>query len=250
LKEINGSNHCHQNSLKSINNKEQQQKHDYTDESRVEVASIIDVNSHITSLSSNGTINNVTNGINNRTNNNNNNISNNNNINNNNKNGNNKKKIKTCNEKKFENHVIAQNLAHVQNNSENNHKVNEEPVCNGVMQHSSYKANGNLSSQQIQQQLLSTLASPERLNSEMRHNNNKSKQNKVNKSKKKNNSDETLSPDEVFMPKDIDLDNGELDEFEKELEAFKRFCFNSKPLARKEKVNVNLKDIILKKRSD
>jgi hypothetical protein len=25
------------------------------------------------------------------------------------------------------------------------------------------------------------------------------------------------------MPKDIDLDNGELDEFEKELEAFKRF---------------------------
>jgi hypothetical protein len=29
--------------------------------------------------------------------------------------------------------------------------------------------------------------------------------------------------DEVFMPKDIDLDNGELDDFEKELEEFKRF---------------------------
>jgi hypothetical protein len=28
------------------------------------------------------------------------------------------------------------------------------------------------------------------------------------------------------MPKDIDLDNGELDEFEKELEAFKRFVIN------------------------
>lgn len=28
--------------------------------------------------------------------------------------------------------------------------------------------------------------------------------------------------DDVFMPKDIDLDNGELDEFEKELEEFKR----------------------------
>lgn len=28
--------------------------------------------------------------------------------------------------------------------------------------------------------------------------------------------------DEVFMPKDIDLENGEMDEFEKELEAFKR----------------------------
>lgn len=73
----------------------------------------------------------------------------------------------------------------------------------------------------------------------------RSKKNK----KKKNCLDDATSPDDVFLPKDIDLENGELDELEKELEAFKRFCFNSKPLAQKEKVNVNLKDIILKKKS-
>ncbi|XP_023213677.1 uncharacterized protein LOC111616502 isoform X1 [Centruroides sculpturatus] len=73
----------------------------------------------------------------------------------------------------------------------------------------------------------------------------RSKKNK----KKKNCLDDATSLDDVFLPKDIDLENGELDELEKELEAFKRFCFNSKPLARKEKVNVNLKDIVLKKKS-
>ncbi|KAI1303190.1 Uncharacterized protein HDE_02338 [Halotydeus destructor] len=71
-----------------------------------------------------------------------------------------------------------------------------------------------------------------------------SRRNKVNMKKK-----DELSPDEVFMPKDVDLENGEMDEFEKELEAFKRFCADSKPLARKEKINVNLKEIFVKKRS-
>jgi hypothetical protein len=69
------------------------------------------------------------------------------------------------------------------------------------------------------------------------------------RSKGKKKADEALSPDDVFLPKDIDLENGELDEFEKELEAFKRFCHNSVPKARKEKVNLNLKDIFVKKRA-
>lgn len=49
--------------------------------------------------------------------------------------------------------------------------------------------------------------------------------------------------DEVFMPRrDIDLDDIELDEFERELEAFKRFCFDSKPLVKREKVRVEFKN--------
>lgn len=69
--------------------------------------------------------------------------------------------------------------------------------------------------------------------------------------KKKASSDDGISPDEVFMPKDnIDLENGEMDELEREVEAFKRWCFNSVPVANKEKVNVtlNLKDIMARKK--
>ncbi|XP_075528557.1 uncharacterized protein LOC142560377 isoform X2 [Dermacentor variabilis] len=66
--------------------------------------------------------------------------------------------------------------------------------------------------------------------------------------KKKNSSTDVTSPDEVFLPKDIDLENGDLDELEREVEAFKRFCFNSVPVANKEKVHVNLKDILLRRK--
>ncbi|XP_014290107.1 uncharacterized protein [Halyomorpha halys] len=55
--------------------------------------------------------------------------------------------------------------------------------------------------------------------------------------------------DSVFAPKDIDLDDGEIDETERELEAFKRFCLQSVPPERKEKVHLNIKDIVLKKKS-
>ncbi|CAL7937735.1 unnamed protein product [Xylocopa violacea] len=53
----------------------------------------------------------------------------------------------------------------------------------------------------------------------------------------------------VFTPKDIDLEDGEMDDAERELEAFKRFCLQSVPPPRKEKVNLNIKDIVLKKKS-
>lgn len=54
----------------------------------------------------------------------------------------------------------------------------------------------------------------------------------------------------VFVPKsDLDLERGDLDDDERELEAFKRFCFNTVPPERKEKVRIhlNVKDIFGKK---
>jgi len=52
--------------------------------------------------------------------------------------------------------------------------------------------------------------------------------------------------DAIFAPKDIDLENGEIDDSEREVEAFKRFCFNSVPVTQKAKVNINLKNFALK----
>lgn len=60
-----------------------------------------------------------------------------------------------------------------------------------------------------------------------------------------------LLSESVFQPKDIDLENGDIDDDERELEAFKRFCLQSVPPERKDKVkvNLNIKDIVLKKKS-
>ncbi|CAG0878498.1 unnamed protein product [Darwinula stevensoni] len=66
--------------------------------------------------------------------------------------------------------------------------------------------------------------------------------------KKKGRGSDDLS-ENVFAPKNVDLEDETLDETEKELEAFKRFCLNSVPLERKEKVNLNIKDIFVKKKS-
>lgn len=61
---------------------------------------------------------------------------------------------------------------------------------------------------------------------------------------------QSVSFTEVFTPKDIDLENDEeMDDDERELEAFKRFCLQSVPPLHKEKVNLNIKDIVLKKKS-
>ncbi|XP_072759086.1 uncharacterized protein [Anoplolepis gracilipes] len=53
----------------------------------------------------------------------------------------------------------------------------------------------------------------------------------------------------VFTPKDIGDMDGDMDDFERELEDFKRFCQQSVPPPHKEKVNLNIKDIVLKKKS-
>ena len=55
--------------------------------------------------------------------------------------------------------------------------------------------------------------------------------------------------DRVFEPKNIeDLENGDFDDDEKEIEAFKRFCLNSIPLPQKTKVNIDVKNIAFKKK--
>ncbi|CAG2109826.1 unnamed protein product [Medioppia subpectinata] len=194
-------------------------------------------------------------------------------------NGSNKKKIKISNDRngKEDNHYghttatsVANHHNHHNNNiininNANNKLLNNEQqlpkqplvvLPNGVIPH--HKQNGSTvgvanGSAKHNQQLIQnnqSSQSPERAdNTDIVRQISKQKQNKINRNlRKKNNTEEALSPDEVFMPKDIDLDNGELDEFEKELEAFKRFCFNSVPLKVKEKVNVNLKDIVIKKK--
>lgn len=71
------------------------------------------------------------------------------------------------------------------------------------------------------------------------------------KNKKNRNSEDLSVIDEIFMPKaDGEIDNGEMDEVEKELEEFKRFCLNNTPVKREKlQVNMNLKDIFAKKKS-
>ena len=83
---------------------------------------------------------------------------------------------------------------------------------------------------------------------------------KKKKNRKKNSASGQSSEDKweenVFVPKsDLDLEGGDLDEDERELEAFKRFCFNTVPPERKEKVRIHLnvkeiKDIFGKKSSN
>ncbi|XP_046371497.2 protein FAM193A-like isoform X3 [Haliotis rufescens] len=79
-------------------------------------------------------------------------------------------------------------------------------------------------------------------------------QNKIGKGKKnkKKNKGADGCVDEIFMPRsESDLENGDMDEVERELEEFKRFCFDSPQPQKKEKlqVNFNLKDIFSKKKS-
>ncbi|XP_041477664.1 protein FAM193A-like isoform X2 [Lytechinus variegatus] len=66
--------------------------------------------------------------------------------------------------------------------------------------------------------------------------------------KKKNSDNPNASIDEIFLPKE-NIDMNEMDETERELEAFKRFCMASTPQQHKEKVVFNVKDLALKKSS-
>ncbi|OCT99263.1 protein FAM193A [Xenopus laevis] len=69
----------------------------------------------------------------------------------------------------------------------------------------------------------------------------KSKKNKKKKGDKINN-----SIDDVFLPKDIDLDSVELDETEREVEYFKRFCLDSARQTR-QRLSINWSNFSLKK---
>ncbi|XP_067415028.1 protein FAM193A isoform X2 [Emydura macquarii macquarii] len=69
----------------------------------------------------------------------------------------------------------------------------------------------------------------------------KNKKNKKKKGDKVNN-----SIDDVFLPKDIDLDSVEMDETEREVEYFKRFCLDSARQTR-QRLSVNWSNFSLKK---
>ncbi|XP_072371790.1 protein FAM193A isoform X2 [Scyliorhinus torazame] len=69
----------------------------------------------------------------------------------------------------------------------------------------------------------------------------KTKKNKKKKGDKLNN-----SIDDVFLPKDIDLDSVELDETEREVEYFKRFCLDSARQNR-QRLSINWSNFSLKK---
>ncbi|BFZ01412.1 hypothetical protein BsWGS_04451 [Bradybaena similaris] len=72
---------------------------------------------------------------------------------------------------------------------------------------------------------------------------------KTKKTKKKNRNGYVTGVDEIFMPKSESELEGDVDDFERELEEFKRFCFEpAEPKERRKMaVNVNLKDIFKKK---
>ncbi|KAM6075856.1 protein FAM193A isoform 3-T6 [Chlamydotis macqueenii] len=69
----------------------------------------------------------------------------------------------------------------------------------------------------------------------------KNKKNKKKKGDKVNN-----SIDDVFLPKDIDLDSVEMDETEREVEYFKRFCLDSARQTR-QRLSINWSNFSLKK---
>ncbi|XP_062833974.1 protein FAM193A isoform X5 [Anolis carolinensis] len=74
-----------------------------------------------------------------------------------------------------------------------------------------------------------------------------SSQPKVKSKKNKKKSDKgSSSIDDVFLPKDVDLDSVEMDETEREVEYFKRFCLDSARQTR-QRLSVNWSNFTLKK---
>ncbi|XP_062244793.1 protein FAM193A isoform X2 [Platichthys flesus] len=69
---------------------------------------------------------------------------------------------------------------------------------------------------------------------------------KAKKNKKKKGDKTSSSIDDVFLPKDIDLDSTEMDETEREVEYFKRFCLDSARQTR-QRVSINWSNFSLKK---
>ncbi|TRY94335.1 hypothetical protein DNTS_026333 [Danionella cerebrum] len=69
---------------------------------------------------------------------------------------------------------------------------------------------------------------------------------KAKKSKKKKTDKTNNSIDDVFLPKDIDLDSVDMDETEREVEYFKRFCLDSARQTR-QRLSINWSNFSLKK---
>ncbi|XP_067106902.1 protein FAM193A isoform X1 [Osmerus mordax] len=69
---------------------------------------------------------------------------------------------------------------------------------------------------------------------------------KAKKNKKKKGEKTNSSIDDVFLPKDIDLDSTDIDETEREVEYFKRFCLDSARQTR-QRLSINWSNFSLKK---
>lgn len=69
---------------------------------------------------------------------------------------------------------------------------------------------------------------------------------KTRKNKKKKGEKSGNSIDDVFLPKDIDLDSVDMDETEREVEHFKRFCLDSARQTR-QRMSINWSNFSLKK---
>ena len=163
-----------------------------------------------------------------------------------------KKQRKKLKKMQQEEELLGQQLASMQLNSKG--KVNATskktnisvpPVTTAKM------SNGNVKSGSSQTQHTTTFSSN---NSNGVGTGGKGKKNKKKKkSSASGHGSEDKWEENIFVPKsDIDLEGGDLDEDERELEAFKRFCFNTVPPERKEKVRIhlNVKDIFGKKSSN
>ncbi|KAK7873317.1 hypothetical protein R5R35_011373 [Gryllus longicercus] len=134
----------------------------------------------------------------------------------------------------------------VNNTSQRTHPLQQQipPLNQKVMQNHAQEANIQHSNSRAMMQAQSAVREAMAAATEA-----KKKKKKKKGAGGQGHSDDWNLVESVFAPKDIDLENGDIDDDERELEAFKRFCFNSVPPKRKEKVHLNIKDIVLKKKS-
>ncbi|XP_053560179.1 protein FAM193A [Bombina bombina] len=122
----------------------------------------------------------------------------------------------------------------VEHKKEEKKAINNKKQLNHVKDERPSTANDHsLFTEQQQNTKLTTAESPQPKG--------KSKKNKKKKGDKVNN-----SIDDVFLPKDIDLDSVEMDETEREVEYFKRFCLDSARQTR-QRLSINWSNFSLKK---
>jgi len=72
---------------------------------------------------------------------------------------------------------------------------------------------------------------------------------KKNRKKRKNAEDKFEEINSIFAPRDgLDL-NSDMDPTDREIEQFKRYCFNNVPLENRTKVSFDVKNIAFKKKN-
>ncbi|XP_052456881.1 protein FAM193A-like isoform X1 [Carassius gibelio] len=92
----------------------------------------------------------------------------------------------------------------------------------------------------------SSAVEPPQQNGKVPNNESPQPKSKAKKNKKKKADKTSNSIDDVFLPKDIDLDSVDMDETEREVEYFKRFCLDSARQTR-QRLSINWSNFSLKK---